>query len=152
MDSLKVSKEEIKQEVLERMKILNLEEKVIRRFKEENTLCKSMEIHTSKEIVIRTRYIRDNEKEIINQFENETNLFVYHIIKSFNNVETIFDLLYISQNKEEWEKEKEELKNGSTKSNTIKVIDNKIISSEIKTIGIKSILGGVVKTSLIHKK
>ena len=109
----KASQEEMKQEAINRMKMLLLHQNVINEFKKENKLNKS-------EGPLGTLYwLDEEEKDIIKEYEEKWNVLVYHIIKSFTvDMGTIYDLLYITDEKDYWEEERKRLEQGIVLSHT----------------------------------
>ena len=109
----KASQEEMKQEALNRMKMLLLHQNVINEFKKENKLNKS-------EGPLGTLYwLDEEEKGMVKEYEEKWNVLVYHVIKTFTkNMGVIYDLLYIIDEKQYWEREREELKEGLVLSHT----------------------------------
>ena len=109
----KASQEEMKQEAINRMKMLLLHQNVINEFKKENKLNKS-------EGPLGTLYwLDEEEKDIIKEYEEKWNVLVYHIIKSFTvDMGTIYDLLYITDEKDFWEEERKMLEQGIVLSHT----------------------------------
>lgn len=109
----KASQEEMKLEALNRMKMLLLHQNVINEFKEENKLNKS-------EGPLGILYWLDEEEKcIIKEFEEKWNVLVYHIIKTFTkDMGAIYDLLYITDEKDYWEEERKRLEQGIVLSHT----------------------------------
>ena len=109
----KASQEEMKQEALNRMKMLLLHQNVINEFKKENKLNKS-------EGPLGTLYwLDEEEKGMVKEYEEKWNVLVYHVIKTFTkDMGVIYDLLYIIDEKQYWEREREELKEGLVLSHT----------------------------------
>ena len=93
---------EIKEEIIKRMKILNLSNQIINNFKNNNELYIFNLGGNPEKISIA-------EKSIVEKIEKEyNNIKVYCLIKYQN----ITYLLYIQENKKEWRKERQDLKNG----------------------------------------
>ena len=109
----KASQEEMKQEALNRMKMLLLHQNVINEFKKENKLNKS-------EGTLGTLYWLDEEEvDIVKEYEKKWNVLVYHVIKSFTvEMGVIYDLLYITDEKDYWEEERKRLEQGIVLSHT----------------------------------
>ena len=109
----KASQEEMKQEALNRMKMLLLHRNVINEFKKENKLNKS-------EGPLGTLYwLDEEEKGMVKEYQEKWNVLVYHVIKTFTkDMGVIYDLLYIIDEKQYWEREREELKEGLVLSHT----------------------------------
>lgn len=102
-------REEQKREAIERMKSLNILPKTISEFERENLVNKS-------EFGGILYWVDDEEKKMISEFEKEFNALVYHIIKGMYKIDgeiiTIYDFLYVSGEKEEWEYDREDLRGG----------------------------------------
>ena len=56
--------------------------------------------------------LMEKEKEIVDSYEKRTNNKVFHIIHSFSAFGELYDLLYVSKYIEDWELERESLKEG----------------------------------------
>ena len=113
MDFEKASREEMKEEALNRMKMLLLHQNVINEFKKENKLNKS-------EGPLGTLYWLDEEEgDIVKEYEKKWNVLVYHVIKTFTkDMGIIYDLLYITDEKDYWEEERKRLEQGIVLSHT----------------------------------
>lgn len=113
MDFEKASREEMKEEALNRMKMLLLHQNVINEFKKENKLNKS-------EGPLGTLYWLDEEEgDIVKEYEKKWNVLVYHVIKTFTkDMDVIYDLLYITDEKDYWEEERKRLEQGIVLSHT----------------------------------
>lgn len=74
-------------------------------------------------------------KEKINDFENEHNCYVYHIIHSHTNIGELYSMFYVSNDKEEWEEDRKMLKAKETYSYVYNKSDH--LCSEIGLIGFK---------------
>lgn len=109
----KASKEEMKEEALKRLSLLKINKNVIKEFKEENILNKSEGILGS------LYWLNENEKEMVRKYEERWNVVVYHIIltNTINNGR-IYDLLFISDEKQYWLEERLKLKAGYVLSHT----------------------------------
>lgn len=109
----KASQEEMKQEAINRMKMLLLHQNVINEFKTENKLNKS-------EGPLGTLYwLDEEEKEMVKEYEEKWNVLVYHLIKTFTkDMGVIYDLLYITDEKNYWEEERKRLEQGIVLSHT----------------------------------
>ena len=119
------------------MKILMLHQNVIDDFINENKLNKS-------ETPLGSLYwLDEKEIEMVKDFETRHNAVVYHIIHTFSNLGETYELLFITKEKEEWEVEKVDLKNGFALAQVIVV--NYSPNSEMGYIGIESRNGGLVR-------
>lgn len=117
-----------------RLKILKLHKNVIYDFKTEDKLNKS----EGKNAIL--YWLDDKEKEIIKEFEKIYNVKVYHVIKTYTrDFGEIYDLLYVNEQENRWEEEKEELKEGYVRSYTVSPF------SESGDICVESKNGGLVR-------
>ena len=110
----RASKEEMKEEALERLNLLKINRNVIEEFKEENILNKSEGILGS------LYWLDEKEEEMVKKYEERWNVVVYHIIltNTINNGR-IYDLLFISDEKQYWLEERKRLKQGYVLSHSI---------------------------------
>ena len=125
----------MKEEALRIMKYLKMFPNVIREFKEENKLNKS---ETRNGILY---WLSDEEQNIVNDFEQEhPNTLVYHIIKT-NTVDfgVVYDLLYITEDQEDWDLYKNYLKDNLVLAYTVTQF------AESGLIKIKNVNGGLVR-------
>ncbi len=129
------TKEEMKQQALEIMKILRLHQNVINEFANENKLNKS---ETSNGILY---WLDDEEKQMVEEYEKKWNVLVYHVIKTYTvEMGAIYDLLYIPSEKDSWQGILERLKQDNIiLSHTISAF------SESGDIVIQSKNGGVIR-------
>lgn len=134
---IKVNKKEMKNEVIKRMKILRLHQNVLDDFINENKLNKS------DSPVGALYWLDEKELEMVKDFENKHNVIVYHIIHTFSNLGETYELLFITKEKEEWEAEKVDLKNGFALAQVIVMDDSP--NSEMGYIGIENINGGLIR-------
>ena len=89
-------------------------------------------------------WLDEEQKKIIRDFEEKTNSVVYHVIHNYTEVGEMLSLLYVSDDKEEWELDEEDLHNGIAFC-YVKNLDDDICS-EYGTIGIKPMYGGLIRT------
>ena len=125
----------MKEEALRIMKYLKMFPNVIREFKEENKLNKS---ETRNGILY---WLSDEEQQLVNDFEQDNpNTLVYHIIKT-NTVDfgVVYDLLYITEDQEDWALYKDYLKDNLVLAYTVTQF------AESGLIKIKSVNGGLVR-------
>ena len=125
---------ELKQECINRLKILKLDEKVIEDFKVKNKLYAT---NISSKSIVDTSY---NEiMQGIKAFEKTNNIKIYHIVNIETNNNIVVYLLYVKRNKKEWKNERVDLKNGFAEVYSYE--ENRIF----KHIGIETKAGQVVK-------
>lgn len=134
MNLEKASKEEMKEEALERLKLLGIHKNAIKEFKEENILNKSEGILGS------LYWLNEEEEEMVRKDEKNWNVLVYHIIltNTINNGK-IYDLLFITEEKQYWLEERVRLKAGYVLSHTVSQF------SESGDIFVKNKNGGLVR-------
>jgi len=125
----------MKEDAIKLMKMLKLHTNVIREFKEENKLNKS---ETRNGILY---WLTDAEQNIVNDFELEhPGTLVYHIVKTVTlDLGIIYDLLYITEDQEDWNLYKDYLKDNLVLSYSVTLFP------ECGLIKIKSVNGGLVR-------
>ncbi len=82
--------------------------------------------------------------EKVKEVSDKHRIYVYHIIHCYTTFGELLNLLYVASHKEEWEMEREELKEGYTTSYVINL--NIPEYSEFGSIGIKTTMGGITRT------
>ena len=124
----------IKDEAIERMKLLQLHKNTIEDFKQSNKLNRSENAGT-------LFWLTDEEKKLVNDFEKENaGTMVYHIIKTITQYsEIIYDLLYVTEDIEDWSIDREYLQDDLVLSHTI------TRDSENGFIKIKKLNGGLIR-------
>lgn len=134
---LLLSKKEMKKEAINRMRILQLHQNVLYDFMNENKLNKS-------DSPLGTLYwLDEKEIKIVKDFEKRHSVLVYHVIHTFSNLGETYELLFVTNEKEEWENEKRDLKNGFAFAQVI-VIDYEP-NSEMGYIGVEAKNGGIIR-------
>ena len=126
-----------KQEALERMKLLNLSKNIIKEFDKEGI------VNLSENGGI-LYWLDSDQQAIVDEFEKEYDALVYHVIHDFTEFGELYSLLYVSKYEEEWEDDKDDIKNGIALV-YVKNMDEDLFS-EFGSIGIRSQFGGVVRT------
>ena len=132
-----MDKEKMKQEAIKRMKLLGMHPNPIEEFEKTGKLNRS-----DRAILY---WLNDEEKEMVQKAEEEIGFLVYHVIHSFSNVGETYDMLYVSKYDEEWEDDIELLKEGYAYSYCYNKTHPQ--DSEIGTIGIKPLFGGLLRTA-----
>ncbi len=99
-----VSEEEIIEEAIKRMKILKLHKNAIKEFEQKRRLNKSI---LNMGILF---WLDEKEEEMVKELEKKYNFMVYHIIHTLSNLGETYEILFISNNREEWFDEREDLK------------------------------------------
>lgn len=90
--------------------------------------------------------VNEEEQEMIDNFEkNHPNCLVYHMIHNIFEFGECYSMLYVSSDKEEWEQDKQDIKDGYI----FAWVENVDLDwcSEFGSIAIKSQFGGLVRLS-----
>lgn len=124
----------IKDEAIERMELLQLHKNTIEDFKQSNKLNRSENFGTLYWLIY-------EEKQMVDTFEKEkAGTMVYHIIKTITqNLEIVYDLLYVTEDREDWSTDREYLQDDLVLSYTITE------NSEMGFIKIKRLNGGLIR-------
>ncbi len=127
--------ENVTEEIIKRMKKLHLHQNVIDELKNNNQLNVSVAPLGS------LYWLTDEEKDLVDAFERENkDTKVYHIIKTYSKyLGTVYDLLFISKDEDNWEFEEENLEDNLLLSYTITNFPEK------GYIKVKCVNGGLVR-------
>ena len=131
-------REKQKNEAIKRMKTLELYENVIKEFQEENKLNLSESIGV-------LYWLKEEEKKLVKEFENENGGLVYHLIRSLTDFGELYSIFYVSKYEEEWDMDLEDLTNNIAFVYVKNLNDE--LSSEFGSIGFKKSIGGLVRTA-----
>ena len=141
--------EELKQlqknEALNRLRILQMKygllENVIKEFQADDTIYYSEYINQNIQGIL---YWISNEEEYVNaikEFEEKHQAKVYHAILSPMEYGRILSVLYVSQHKDEWKMDRDDLNDGIPLAYCINLDDD--TTSEFGTIQITKANGGI---------
>ena len=133
-----MNKEERFIEAIERMKLLKLDNSCIEAFIK-GKVWESEGYGALYEV-------NQKEQKLIDNFEkNHPNCLVYHMIHNIFEFGECYSMLYVSGDKEEWEQDKQDIKDGYT----FAWVENVDLDwcSEFGSIAIKSQFGGLVRLS-----
>ena len=131
-----MNKEERFIEAIERMKLLKLDNSCIEAF----TKGKVWESESYGALY----EVNQKEQELIDNFEkNHPNCLVYHMIHNVFEFGECYSMLYVSSDKEEWEQDKQDIKDGYT----FAWVENVDLDwcSEFGSIAIKPSFGGLIR-------
>ena len=137
---MNVSMENKKAEAINRMKTLDLFKPYIMAFEKRGKIYLSeptggvYEFDADVELVAKVK-----------EFEEENNALVYHVIHSITIFGELYNFLYVSDYKEEWEMDNEDLAEGYAMSYVWNKTDE--WCSEFGSIGVKGKFGGIVRTA-----
>lgn len=141
-----MDRKEMKAEAIKRMKHLNIMENVIGEFENEDKLELSEYMG---EMFPAALYWTSNEPykgldEKIKAFEERSGCLVYHVILNHTEFGDMYSMLYVPPYKEEWEYDWELLTDKKYPSTYANVWNGDI--EEIGSIGVRSAMGGVMRT------
>ena len=131
-----MNKEERFIEAIERMKLLKLDNSCIEAFAK-GKVWESEGYGALYEV-------NQKEQELIDNFEkNHPNCLVYHMIHNIFEFGECYSMLYVSGDKEEWEQDKQDIKDGYT----FAWVENVDLDwcSEFGSIAIKPSFGGLIR-------
>lgn len=124
-------KEEMKKEALNRMKMLKLHPNIIKEFSNKGILNLSLNAALY--------YLSEEQLARVQEFEKEYGGLVYHVIQN----RYMLSFLYVSKHKEEWEYDRNDLKEGYPIAYVVNLSDESC--SEFGSIGIRPCVGGVIR-------
>lgn len=137
--------EDLKQECIERLKILEEQFGLLTNcraeFKRKDTLY-----YSERTPLGGILYWVDNKQELVDkvkEFEKDNKVKVYFCLLTYTEFGTLFDMLYVTDEKEYWEEEKEDLKLGYAMSNCKNLTDD--MMSDFGSIAIKGMSGGIIR-------
>lgn len=130
-----MTKDEQKREALERMTMLHLSRQCINAFKS-GKVWESEGYGALYEV-------DDEEQQIINEFEAKHNAVVYHMIHNKFEFGECYTILYVSDEKSEWQSDRYDIEDGYAMA-YVKNIDDPFCS-EFGTVAIRSSFGGLVR-------
>ena len=129
------TREQMKEEVIKRMKLLNLHTNAIHEFQDDGTV-------TCSQFGGALFWLNNDQKKRVNEFETETGNLVYHVIAThYVKLGQMLTLLYVSPYMEDWERDEAELKAGEPLAYVVNCDDE--ICSEYGCVGIQSCAGGL---------
>ena len=100
-----ITQKELKQEAIERMKLLKLKTEIIEAFIKEDTIYVS-------EIGEDLQKASEEDINFIKQYEKEKNTKIYHIIKQKTEMKDIVIFLFVDSISKDWENEKRDIELG----------------------------------------
>jgi hypothetical protein len=89
-------------------------------------------------------WLSKEEQEMVKEFEKKYSAMVYHVIKNNTELGKLLSFLYVSDEKESWDADIEDLKNGFSFAYVRNL--NEDLFSEFGGIGVKPANGGVDRT------
>lgn len=129
--------DKLKKEAIKRMEMLKLHPNTIKDFIEEDKLNL-----TERNGAL--FWLNDEQKEKVKRFEQKHNALVYHVIHSITEFGDLLDLLYVTEPEEEWKMQHQDIEENTPYSYCI--VNDFDSTSEFGRIGIRSYIGGVIRT------
>lgn len=134
-----MDREKMKQEAIERMKLLGIIDDAIKQFEEDDTVMRS-------ENPLGALYeLNDEEKEIAKRFERKYDALVYLAVSCNTGIGRMISYLYVPNEEEEWKLDRADITDNSAITYTYNFDDPDC--SEIGAIGIEPRNGGIVRTA-----
>lgn len=134
---MEISREKKKEEAIQRMKELGIINGTIKQFKDDDIVM------VSEPPIGGLYWLDDEQKKIVDDFEKENNALVFMVVKAFTNFGNMLSLLFISDYEEEWEMDRDGIKDNIVMSYTINETTPEF--SEFGSIGVKRVGGGLIR-------
>lgn len=136
---MNISVELKKAEAVARMKILGIFPEAIRQFEKDGL------VNRSEPPLGALFWIEGEDLERMHKFEEKHNALVYAVIRNYYSIGKMDSYLFVSDNEEEWERDREELQNGSVFAYVNNLDDDEC--SEFGSIGVqRSPAAGLLRT------
>lgn len=134
---MEISREKKKEEAIQRMKELGIINGAIKQFKDDDIVM------VSEPPIGGLYWLDDEQKKIVDDFEKENDALVFMVVKAFTNFGNMLSLLFISDYEEEWEMDRDDIKDDIVMSYTINETAPEL--SEFGSIGVKRVGGGLIR-------
>lgn len=146
MCETKATKEEMRVEALRRMVKLGVDQSIIDAFNTEVLAqCEKFYGFFPKQFVVLASRIESEIAKIVRETEREYNIMAYMVIKTNTDLGLLYDVLYVSSHKEEWEMDEEMMEENIIMSYCINTSYEHC--SEFGSIGIAKQNGGIYRTA-----
>ena len=103
---MKVLRVDKKKEAIKRREVLDIFSETIRQFEKDGLISYSEPPFGA------NYWVNEEQRKIIREFEEEYDALVYFAIRSYTEIGILDSFLYVSDYKDEWKADNEELKNG----------------------------------------
>lgn len=133
------SLEKMKEEALQRMRILKLYSTVLQDFAADGRINYSFSNFGF------LYWLDEDMEERVGRFEEKYGYLVYHVIDNPTSIGRMHSYLYVSSNEEEWEQDRQDLIDGCPIV-YVENVDDEVLS-EFGCIGIEPRNGGVIRTA-----
>lgn len=139
-------KEKQKAEAIARMEMLGIINEAIQQFKNDGTVMRSehLKLAPGAEGFGSLYWLTDEEKQMVEKFEDGYDALVYMVIQTQANSGLHKAMLYVSDDMDEWEMDREDLEESIPMAYVVNCDIPEY--SEFGSIGIKSAGGGLIRT------
>jgi len=134
-----VSREEKKAEAIKRMKAFGIINDAIRQFEKDDIVM------TSEPPLGALFWLNDEQKRLVAEFEEEYDALVYMVVRSNASYGMMDSYLYVSDYKEEWEQDNEDVRDGYPLTYTYNY--DEPLFSEFGIVGVSERFGGLIRTA-----
>lgn len=138
-----------RQEAINRLRLLQtkygLLENVVNEFEKEDVLYYSEYVNKQCPAILYWVSNKEEYTQAIREFEEKHNALVYHAILTRTVFGTLLTLLYVTEEKEVWKEDREQLQEGLPLAYIINLEDDNC--SEFGGIQITGVMGGIVRTA-----
>ena len=135
---MKVSREEKKQEAVKRMAAMGIYSETVKQFYNENL------VSISEPPFGAFYWVDGKDLDDLRKWEEEHDALVYLVVRSYTEFGTLDSYLYVSDDKDEWELDRDDIKNGQQFAHVMNRDAPEF--SEFGTIGIrKTVAAGIVR-------
>lgn len=134
---MNISREDKKIEAVKRMRAMGIISDAIKQFLNDD------KVMVSEPPLGGLYYLNDEQKKMVQDFENEWNGLVYLVVRSYTNFGTMDSLFYVGDHKEDWEMDNADIKGNYS---CVYVVNHDMPDgSEFGTIMFKSVGGGILR-------
>ena len=134
---MNVSREDKKEEAIKRMRAMHVFNDAIKQFAEDDTVM------VSEPPLGGLYWLNEEQKQMVQEFENEWNALVYLVVRSYTNIGTMDNIFYVSNHKDEWGMDNDDIKENYA---CVYVVNHSAPDcSELGTIAFKSVGGGILR-------
>lgn len=134
---MNVLREDKKVEAIKRMRAMKLFPDAIKQFAEDDVVMVSEPPFGG------LYWLNDEQKKMVQDFENEWNALVYLVVRSFTNLGTMDSFFYVSDHKSEWNMDEADIKENYA---CVYVVNHDAPDcSEFGTIAWKNVGGGILR-------
>jgi hypothetical protein len=88
--------------------------------------------------------LNEEQQKIVDEFEEENDAVVYHVIKSNTSIGVMYSLLFVSRHEDDWENDISDIENGCILAYVCNTNDG--WCSEFGSIGVAPSFGGLIRT------